>query len=248
MSHSGGRNNWGRITSFHRGGGHHRRYRLVDFRRLLIDIPARVIRFERDPVRRAPLALLLYSNGVLSYILAARNMRSNIDVMSGNLAPVLPANNLSFKNIPIGTFVHNVEHRVGLGGTMIRTAGGKAQILRKSGQFSVLRLPSHEIRYISNNCHASIGTILGSAYFRQRKLIKAGNKRWLGRRPIVRGVAMNPVDHPMGGGEGKTSGGRPSVSPWGILTKGFPTRSPRKLLTAVVRTRRKANQFKRRKN
>jgi len=199
-----GRNNLGRVTVNHRVGVS-RRYRIVDFRRILRGIPACVIRLERDPFRNAPLALLCYSNGVLSYILASKNLHDLRYIFSSNAAPIEPSNCLLLRNIPIGTHVFNIEPRQGLGGVFVRSGGMKSQILRKTDKFSIVRLPSGELRYIHSSLSATIGTILSPHIF-QTKLRKAGQSMWLGHRPVVRGVAMNPIDHPHGGGEGKTSG------------------------------------------
>jgi len=239
---SSGRNNFGHITVQHRGGGNSRRYRIVDFRRTLRDTYAYVIRFERDPFRTAPLALLCYSNGVLSYILGCKNIHDLRHILSGPYSPLEPSNCLTLRQIPIGTHIHNIEPRRGVGGLMVRTGGSKAQILRKTPNFAIIRLPSGELRYIHLSSHATIGTILTPNLFRL-KLRKAGHSVWLNRRPVVRGVAANPIDHPHGGGEGKTSGGRPSVSPHGWLTKGYPTRKKPKI-SHVIRTRRKTKELK----
>jgi large subunit ribosomal protein L2 len=222
---SGGRNNLGRITSFHRGGGISRRYRIVDFRRRFIGIPASVIRFERDPFRTAPLCLLCYSNGVLSYILAPKDLLvSKRMVLSGPLSPISPANALPLYAIPLGVFIHNINGAV-------RSGGKKALLLRKTNKLTIMKLPSSEIRGYSFSSYATIGRL--EHIKPSLKLNKAGQNRWFNKRPIVRGVAMNPIDHPHGGGEGKTSGGRPSTSPWGILTKGYKTRNPRKNFTHI---------------
>lgn len=226
---SGGRNNQGRITAFHRGGGVRRRYRIVDFRRRFIDVPATVIRFEKDPFRSAPLCLLCYSNGVLSYILAPKDLSPlKHRVMAGPASPIKPANALPLYAIPLGVFVHNVQ-------SAVRAGGEKGVLLRRTNKLTVIRLPSSEIRGFLNSAYASIGTLATSG---TSNLLKAGRSRWLNRRPVVRGVAMNPIAHPHGGGEGKTSGGRHSCSPWGILTKGYKTRNPRKNFTHIFRKRK----------
>jgi len=232
----GGRNNQGRIVTFHRGGRCKFRYRLIDFRRRFYDIPAFVLRLEHDPIRDAPIALIVYANGVLSYILAFKHILTNTVISAGWMTQILPGSATIFKRIPIGQFVHNVEKLPGLGGTFVRTAGNKAQIIKKTKQFAVLQLASGEYRAFPPKSYATIGVIEQSAFFK-RVMTKAGNNRWLGKRPIVRGVAQNPIDHPHGGGEGKSSGGRLSCSPWGILTKGYKTRSPRKSLTHIIKTR-----------
>lgn len=236
---SGGRNNLGRIVTYHKGGRVKTRFRIIDFRRRFVNIPAYVLRIERDPIRGTPLALIVYANGVLSYILAVKDMFIQNMIMSGENAPILPGCATNFKRIPMGQFVHNIENILGFGGTFIRTAGSKAQILRKKKQHIILKLPSGEIRAFNENAYATIGVVEQSSLFRHKKL-KAGNNRWLGKRPVVRGVAQNPIDHPHGGGEGKSSGGRHSCSPWGVLTKGYVTRRSRKSLVHVIKTRRQA--------
>lgn len=239
MLHINGRNNKGRITSYHRGAGVRRRFRNIDFQRFLSDVPAQVIRIEKDPFRNAPLALLYYSNGLLSYILAVTNLLTNNLIVSSSNSLLDVGNNLPIKNIPLATLVHAVSSKNSSYANLVRSAGTKAQILRKmpKTQFIVLKMPSSELRLFHSTTKATIGTI--EQPFLKRALRKAGAARWKGRRPIVRGVAMNPIDHPHGGGEGKTSGGRPSCSPWGILTKGVKTRSPRKLLTHIIKRRLK---------
>lgn len=234
---SGGRNNQGRIVNFHKGGGVKTRFRIIDFRRRLYDIPAYVLRFERDPLRGTPLALIVYANGLLSYILAIKGVNYRMVVSSGPEAQILPGSATAFKRIPMGQYVHNVENIPGLGGTFMHSAGSKAQIMRKNKSFSVLRLPSGELHAFNELSYATIGVVEQPTYFKRVKT-KAGNNRWLGNRPVVRGVAQNPIDHPHGGGEGKSSGGRLSCSPWGILTKGYVTRSPRKSLVHIIKTRR----------
>jgi large subunit ribosomal protein L2 len=226
---SGGRNNLGRITSFHRGGGISRRYRIVDYRRRFINIPAIVLRFEKDPFRTAPLCLLCYSNGVLSYILAPKDLlHNNRLILSGSSSPILPANALPLYAIPLGVNIHNIEGA-------IRAGGKKGTLLRKTNKLTVIKLPSSEIRGYHFSSYATIGKLERiNDYI---KLKKAGQNRWKNKRPVVRGVAMNPIDHPHGGGEGKTSGGRPSCSPWGILTKGYKTRNPRKKFTHIFNKR-----------
>lgn len=236
LKSSGGRNNQGRIVTFHRGAHHKIKYRIIDFRRRFPDIPAIVLRLEHNPSYSAPLVLIVYSNGILSYILAAKDLKARAVISSGLNAQILPGCSTMFKRIPMGQPVHNIENVPGLGGTFVRAAGTKAQILRKKKNFSILRLPSGELRAFNELSYATIGAIETSKFFKSSKT-KAGNNRWLGKRPVVRGVAMNPIDHPHGGGEGKTSGGRPSCSPWGILTKGYKTRNARKSFVHVIRTR-----------
>jgi large subunit ribosomal protein L2 len=225
-----GRNNRGRITVFHRGGGIKHRYRIVDFRRRLINIPAKIIRFEKDPFRSALLTLLCYSNGILSYILTSKEIITNQQIISGNSVPILPANALPLWNIPLGVNIYNINGA-------IRAGGKKGQLLRKVKSLALIKLPSSEIRGFDHSFYGTIGTIQVSKNYSSLK--KAGQNRWLNKRPIVRGVAMNPIAHPHGGGEGKTSGGRPSCSPWGILTKGFKTRNPRKNLVHIFKKRSK---------
>jgi large subunit ribosomal protein L2 len=243
---SSGRTNLGRVTVQHRGGGNSRKYRIVDFRRILREVPARIIRFERDPFRTAPIALLYYSNGVLSYILASKGLHDLCYIFSSMAAPIEPSNCLPLHYIPIGSSIHNIEPRRGVGGLLVRTGGSKAQILRKTKNFSIIRFASGELRYIHSSLSATIGVILTPTLFRT-KLRKAGQSMWLNRRPTVRGVAANPIDHPHGGGEGKSSGGRPSVSPHGWLTKGYPTRK-KAVVSHVLRTRRKTKELKLRMN
>lgn len=240
-SSSGGRNNHGRIVTFHRGAHHKNRFRIIDFRRRFLNIPAVVLRLEADFLRGTPLFLIVYANGLLSYILAVKDIKLRSFISSGLRSPIIPGCATALKRIPMGQSVHNIDLRSGLGGAYVRTAGTKAQILRKKLNFVILRLPSGELRAFNEESYATIGVIQQYSPF-SHKLNKAGAKRWLGRRPIVRGVAMNPIDHPHGGGEGKTSGGRPSCSPWGILTKGYKTRSPRKVFTHIVKPRYLANK------
>lgn len=235
-SSSGGRNNLGRIVTYHCGAHHKVRFRIIDFRRRFHDIPALVLRYERDPLRGTPLCLIVYANGVLSYIIGVKDVKQKTIISSGISSQILPGCATMFKRIPMGQYVHNIENWQGLGGTFIRSAGTKAQILRKKQNFVILRLPSGELRAFNDKSYATIGVIAQSNPFKH-KLTKAGHNRWLGKRPIVRGVAQNPIDHPHGGGEGKTSGGRPSCSPWGILTKGFKTRNPRKSFIHIIKTR-----------
>lgn len=233
---SGGRNNHGRIVTFHRGAHHKNRFRIIDFRRRFLNIPAFVLRIEADFLRGTPVFLIVYANGLLSYILAVKDVKARSTLTSGPKSPILAGCATYLKRIPMGQSVHNIDFRPGLGGAFVRTAGTKAQILRRKLNFVILKLPSGELRAFPQDSYATIGVIQQYAPF-SHKLNKAGAKRWLGRRPIVRGVAMNPIDHPHGGGEGKTSGGRPSCSPWGILTKGYKTRSSRKVLTHIIKPR-----------
>ncbi len=235
---SSGRNGHGRITLRRRGGGHKRHYRLIDFRRDKVGIPSRVISIEYDPNRSARIALLQYRDGEKRYILAPQGLRVNDEVMSGKDAEIRPGNALPLRYIPMGTLIHNIEMRVGKGGQMIRSAGTYGQIMAKEGKYAQIRFPSGEVRMILQDCMATVGQ-LGNAEHENISLGKAGRNRWRGRRPKVRGVAMNPVDHPHGGGEGKTSGGRHPVTPWGVPTKGYKTRKNRQSDRFIVKKRTK---------
>lgn len=223
----GGRNNLGRVTAWQRGGGHKRRYRIIDFKRDKFDVPARVSTIEYDPNRSANIALLVYADGEKRYILAPQNLKVGDEILSAEKADIRPGNAMKLRSIPLGTLVHNVELKENKGGQMVRSAGGFAQLMAKEGDLATLRLPSGEIRMVRLDCMATIGQ-LGNAQHEIISLGKAGRKRWLGKRPNVRGVAMNPVDHPMGGGEGKSSGGRHPCTPWGKPTKGYKTRNRNK--------------------
>jgi large subunit ribosomal protein L2 len=234
---SGGRNTLGRITVRHRGGGHKRKYRLIDFKRDKTGIPARVATIEYDPNRSARIALLHYADGEKRYILAPLNLRVNDIVESGSKADIKPGNALPLQNIPLGTYIHNIELRVGKGGQIVRSAGTYAQLMAKEDRYALIKLPSGEVRMVLLNCQATIGQ-LGNVQHENISLGKAGRKRWLGKRPRVRGVAMNPVDHPMGGGEGRSSGGRHPCSPWGMPTKGFKTRKKGKSDRLIVKKRK----------
>ena len=233
----GGRNNKGRITARRRGGGHKNRYRVVDFKRAKYDIPATVGRIEYDPNRSAFIALIKYEDGELSYILAPQRLREGDVVIAGKSVDIKPGNAMPMQNIPVGTIVHNVELKAGKGGQMARAAGTYAQIIGKDQGYVQLRLISGELRMVRAECMATIGAVSNPDQ-QNMKLGKAGRKRWLGKRPSVRGVAMNPVDHPHGGGEGRTSGGRHPVSPWGKPTKGKRTRSNKKTDRLIMRRRR----------
>lgn len=233
-----GRNTFGRITVRRRGGGHKRRYRVVDFRREKFGIPAIVTTIEYDPNRSARIALLTYADGEKRYILAPKGLKVGESLMSGHEADIRPGNSLPLRDIPVGTVVHAVELKIGAGAKMCRAAGAYAQILAKEGDWCTLRLPSGEMRLVHLNCRATIGEV-GNEQHSNISLGKAGRARWLGNRPCVRGVAMNPVDHPHGGGEGRTSGGRHPVSPWGVPTKGKRTRNNRRTDRFVVRRREK---------
>ncbi|MDA0986494.1 MAG: 50S ribosomal protein L2 [Bacteroidetes bacterium] len=223
LSKSGGRNNHGRVTSRHRGGGHKRLYRIIDFKRDKYNIPARVDSIQYDPNRSARIALLVYADGEKRYILSPNELKVNDVLLSSETADIKTGNALPLSAIPINTNVHNIELRKGKGGQIARSAGNFAVVQAKEGDFVLLKFPSGEIRNVHSNCFATVG-MLGNADKENISLGKAGRSRWLGRRPHVRGVAMNPVDHPMGGGEGKTSGGGHPVSPWGQKSKGLKTR------------------------
>ena len=237
-SKKGGRNNNGRITMRHQGGGHKQRYRIVDFKRDKDGIPGIVERLEYDPNRSAHLALVKYADGERRYILAPKGVREGAPVISGEDAPIKPGNALPLKAIPVGTVIHNVEMKPGKGGQMVRSAGGYAQLAAREGVYATLRLRSGEMRRIHVECKATIGEV-GHSEHNLRKLGKAGASRWRGTRPTVRGVAMNPVDHPHGGGEGRTSGGRHPVSPWGTPNKGAKTRKNKRTDNMIVRRRNK---------
>jgi large subunit ribosomal protein L2 len=235
-SKSGGRNNAGRITTRHRGGGHKQRYRVVDFKRRKDGVPGRVERIEYDPNRSAHLALVLYADGERRYIIAAKGLKAGATVMSGADAPIKSGNCLPLRNIPVGTQVHCVELKPGKGAQLARSAGASVQLAAREGIYATLRLRSGEMRKVHINCRATVGEV-GNDEHSLRKLGKAGAKRWRGVRPTVRGVAMNPVDHPHGGGEGRSSGGRHPVTPWGVPTKGYKTRSNKRTEGMIVRRR-----------
>jgi len=234
---SGGRDNRGKIAMRRRGGGHKQRYRIVDFRRNKPEIPAKVETIEYDPNRSANIALVCYADGERRYILAPRGLQVGATVINSAAADIVPGNTLPLSAIPLGTQVHNIELRPGKGGQVVRSAGGSAQLLAKEGDYAQLRLPSGEMRKILIQCLATIGEV-GNPDHENATLGKAGRSRWLGRRPKVRGVAMNPVDHPHGGGEGRTSGGRHPVSPWGVPTKGKKTRNNPRTDQFIVRRRK----------
>ena len=237
LKKSGGRNANGRITTRHRGGGHKRHLRLIDFKRDKIGIPATVASIEYDPNRSARIALLHYADGEKRYILAPLKLEVGSSVMSGPNVDIKPGNTLPLRNIPLGTDIHNIELRVGRGGQIVRSAGTHAQLMAKEGRYALIKLPSGELRMVLIDCKATVGQ-LGNVGHENISLGKAGRKRWLGRRPKVRGVAMNPVDHPMGGGEGRSSGGRHPCTPWGKPTKGYRTRKNKKTDRYIV-TKRK---------
>ena len=237
-SKTGGRNNAGRITTRHRGGGHKQRYRTVDFKRDKDGIPATIERIEYDPNRTANLALLKYVDGERRYVIAPRGVKEGDPIMSGTQSPIKPGNSLSLRNIPVGTVVHCVELKPGKGAQIGRSAGAAIQLVAREGAHATLRLRSGEMRKVLSECRATIGEV-GNVEHNLRKLGKAGAKRWRGVKPTVRGVAMNPIDHPHGGGEGRTSGGRHPVSPWGMPTKGFKTRKNKRTDNMIVRRRNK---------
>ena len=236
ISKSGGRNNKGRVTARRRGGGHKRLYRMIDFKRNHFDIPAKVERIEYDPNRSAFIALLLYDDGKKSYILAPQRMAIGDTVISSTNADIKPGNALPLANIPVGTIIHNVELKPGKGGQIARSAGTYVQLVGRDQAYSILRLNSGEQRMTRSECMATIGAV-SNPDNKNIKLAKAGRSRWLGKRPSVRGVAMNPIDHPHGGGEGKTSGGRHPVTPWGKPTKGKKTRTNKATDRLILRSR-----------
>ena len=238
LKKSGGRNSYGRVTARHRGGGHKRRYRLIDFKRNKLEVPAKVATIEYDPNRTTRIALLHYVDGEKRYILAPQDLQVGDMVVSSPNADIKPGNTLPLQNIPTGTLVHNVEMKPGKGGQMARAAGSSAQLMAKEGKQAHLKLPSGEVRMVPVDCRATIGQ-LSNVEQENVSLGKAGRKRWVGKRPHVRGVAMNPVDHPMGGGEGKSSGGRHPCTPWGVPTKGYKTRKPKASDRYIVKHRSK---------
>ena len=238
LSSKGGRNNNGRITSRRRGGGHKKRYRKVDFKRSRWDISATVERLEYDPNRSAFIALIKYEDGELAYIIAPQRLMPGDKVIAGERVDVKPGNAMPMTNIPVGTIIHNVEMKVGAGGQIARSAGTSVQLVAKDQGYAQLRMASGEIRIVRAECMATIGAVSNQDKA-NIKLGKAGRKRWLGKRPSVRGVAMNPVDHPHGGGEGRTSGGRHPVTPWGVSTKGKRTRNNKRTNKLIIRRRKK---------
>ena len=235
---NGGRNNTGKMTMRNIGGGHKQKIRIVDFKRNKHGIPATVKTLEYDPGRTAFIALLVYADGEKRYILSPLGLKVGDPILSGEIAPLKVANALQLKNIPTGLFVHNIEMEPGKGGQMVRSAGAAAQIMAHADGFCTLKLPSGEVRMVRENCMATIGQV-GNRTHEKVVSGKAGRTRWLGRRPKVRGVAMNPVDHPMGGGEGKSSGGRHPSTPWGKPTKGYKTRKKNKKSNAMIVKRRR---------
>jgi len=237
-SKTGGRNNNGRITVRHRGGGHKRRFRVVDFKRDKNDVPGKVVNVEYDPNRSARLALINYADGDKRYIIWPQSLKVGDSVVAGDRVDITPGNCLPLKNIPLGTMVHNVEMKIGKGGQIIRSAGAYGQLMAKEKGYVQVKLPSGEVRMILDRCRATVGQV-GNLDHEKISLGKAGRTRLLGRRPKVRGVVMNPVDHPHGGGEGRTSGGRHPVTPWGVPTKGYKTRKRGKTSDRFILKRRK---------
>ena len=239
---SGGRNNHGELTIWWRGGGHKRAYRIIDFKRDKANIPAKVSTVEYDPNRSARIALLTYADGEKRYILQPLGLKVGDTIVSGEQVDILPGNALPLKNIPLGTMIHNVELRPGKGGQIARSAGSAVQLVAKDGEYASVKMPSGEIRKINTTCLATIGQV-GNVDHENVSIGKAGRNRWLGKKPHVRGVAMNPVDHPLGGGEGKTSGGRHPVSPWGVPTLGKRTRKKHKESNdLIIRSRRRGKE------
>jgi len=237
LSKTGGRNNHGRITSRFRGGGHKRRYRMIDFKRNKLGVPALVAEIEYDPNRTARIALLHYADGEKAYILAPDGLGQGDTVLSSKHADIRPGNSLPLSAIPTGTLIHNVEMRIGKGGQLVRSAGTAATLMAKDGDYAQVKMPSGEVRKIGTKCRATIGQV-SNAEHQNIKLGKAGRTRWLGFRPHNRGVTMNPVDHPMGGGEGRTSGGRHPCSPWGQLAKGLKTRKNKRTDSMIIKHRK----------
>ncbi|TRO79171.1 50S ribosomal protein L2 [Trichloromonas acetexigens] len=238
LKRTGGRNNYGRITKRHTGGGHKRKYRIIDFKRDKKDIPAKVVSIEYDPNRSSRIALLNYADGEKRYIIAPLGISVGDTLVASEQADIKPGNALTIRAIPLGTWVHNVELRVGKGGQLARSAGTYAMIAAKEGKYAQLRLPSGEVRLVLQGCCATVGQV-GNPEHENIQIGKAGRNRWLGKRPQSRGVAMNPVDHPHGGGEGKSSGGRHPVTPWGVPTKGYKTRTNKRTDKFIIRRRKK---------
>jgi large subunit ribosomal protein L2 len=236
QSATGGRNNYGRITTRFRGGGHKQRYRVIDWKRNKIGVPAKVATIEYDPNRTARIALLNYADGEKRYIIAPDGLAVGQEVMSSRKADIRPGNSMPLSAMPVGTAIHNLEMRKGKGAQLVRSAGGSAQLMAKEGKYALVKLPSGEVRKIHVQCRATVGTVSNPEH-KNIKLGKAGRSRWLGRRPHNRGVTMNPVDHPMGGGDGRTSGGRHPCSPWGQLAKGKKTRHNKRTDGMIVKRR-----------
>ena len=238
LQQSGGRDNHGHLTSWWRGGGHKRLYRIIDFKRDKHDIPGKISTIEYDPNRSARIALVTYADGDKRYILQPEGLKVGDKVIAGENVDILPGNAVPLKNIPLGTMLHNVELRPGKGGQIARSAGSSVQLVAKEGDFASVKMPSGEIRHVAIVCYATIGQV-GNLDHENVSIGKAGRQRWMGNRPHVRGVVMNPVDHPHGGGEGKTSGGRHPVSPWGLPTKGYKTRNNKATDKFIVERRKK---------
>ena len=238
IAKSGGRNVYGRITSWQRGGGHKRRYRKIDFRREKFGIPAKVASIEYDPNRSANIALLFYSDGEKRYIIAPQGLKVGQILLSGPDSPPEPGNAMPLSVIPLGSVIHAIEMKVGKGAQLVRAAGGSAQLMAREGRYATIRMPSGEHRMIHVNCQATLGQV-GNTEHENQKIGKAGRNRWRGKRPNVRGVAMNPVDHPMGGGEGRSTGGRHPCTPWGVPTKGHKTRRNARSQKYIVKRRGK---------
>ena len=237
LSKTGGRNNYGRVTSRHIGGGHKRKFREIDFKRKKHNVPAKVASIEYDPNRSSRIALLHYVDGEKRYILAPLGLKVGDTVMSGEKVAIQVGNALPLKNIPVGSIIHNIELKIGKGGQLARSAGTSGQFMAKEGSYAQIKLPSNEVRMVHLNCYATIGQI-GNTDHVNISFGKAGRTRWLGSRPKVRGVAMNPVDQPLGGGEGKSSGGRHPVTPWGKPTKGFKTRRNKNTGKYIIKRRK----------
>jgi len=238
LKKSGGRNSEGRITIRFRGGGHKRKYRIIDFKRNKFDVPGVIETIEYDPNRTVRISLVKYSDGERRYILTPNGVKVGDTVISTNgEAEILPGNSLLLKNIPVGTIIHNIEFQIGRGGQIARSAGSAATLMAKEGNYALIKMPSGEMRKIHLNCRATIGQ-LGNIEHGNIKIGKAGRTRWLGRRPHVRGTVMNPIDHPHGGGEGKTKGGRIPVTPWGKPTKGYKTRKNKRTTKFIVKRRK----------
>ena len=237
LTKKAGRNNYGRITMRRRGGGHKRLYRIIDFKRNKFDIPATVAHIEYDPNRSARIALLHYVDGEKRYIIAPVGVKQGDVVIAGETADIKPGNALPMGKIPVGTIIHNIELAPGRGGQFCRAAGAYAQLVAKEGKYALLRMPSGEVRKVLLTCIATVGQV-GNVTHEKIRIGKAGRNRWLGNRPKVRGVAMNPIDHPLGGGEGRSSGGRHPVTPWGVPTKGYKTRDKKKASNKLIVKRR----------
>lgn len=242
LTETGGRNNNGRITAYHRGGGHKRRYRIIDWKRRKYDVPATVERIEYDPNRTAFIALLQYEDGEKTYILAPQRLGVGDTIVTSTTADMKPGNAMPLKQMPIGTIIHNIEMKPGKGAQLIRSAGSYAQLVGRDQGYAQLKLASGEVRLVPQGCLATIGAVSNPDNMNQNRG-KAGRKRWQGRKPVTRGVAMNPIDHPLGGGEGRSSGGRHPVTPWGKPTKGYKTRNNKDTDKYIIR-RRKAKKKK----